>query len=87
MKSRTNWWHEALLSRFRHGMRALLKKGARPPHRFRYWLNEVPDTQRDGKRRSGCEVYANAPERAKGGERTISVDELTGVQAEDAQIP
>ena len=47
----------------------------------------MPDTQRDEKIGDGCEVYANAPERAKDGERTISMDELTGVQAEDAQIP
>ena len=44
-------------------------------------MNEVPDTQRDEKIGDGCEVYANAPERAKDGERTISMDELTGVQA------
>jgi DDE superfamily endonuclease len=28
-----------------------------------------------------CQVYEQAPERAKGGERTVSTDELTGVQA------
>ncbi len=27
----------------------LLKKGGLQPHRFRYWLNEVPDAQRDEK--------------------------------------
>jgi len=41
----------------------------------------VPDVQRDEKIREGCEVYAKAPERAMQGERTISMDELTGVQA------
>jgi transposase len=50
-------------------------------------LNEVPDTQRDEKIRDGCEVYAHAPQRAKGGERTISVDELTGVQALERKSP
>lgn len=35
----------------------------------------------------GCEVYAKAPERAKGGERTISLDELTGVQALERKHP
>ncbi len=50
-------------------------------------MNEVPDTQRDEKIRDGCEVYANAPERAKGGERTISMDELTGVQALERKYP
>ena len=57
------------------------------PHRFRYWLNEVPDAQRDEKIRDGCGVYARAPERAKGGERTISMDELTGVQALERKSP
>ena len=41
----------------------------------------MPDVQRDEKIRDGCEVYASAPQRAKGDERTISLDELTGVQA------
>jgi len=50
-------------------------------------LNVVLDTQRDEKIRDGCEVYANALERAKDGERTISVDELTGVQALERKYP
>src|SRR5258708_1812387 len=63
------------------------QKGGLQPHRFRYWLNEVPDAQRDEKIRDGCEVYARAPERAKSGERTISMDELTGVQALERKSP
>ena len=50
-------------------------------------MNKVPDVQRDEKIREGCEGYANAPERAKSGERTISVDELTGVQALERKYP
>jgi transposase len=50
-------------------------------------LTEVPDAQRDEKIREGCEVYAQAPERAKQGERTISMDELTGVQALERKHP
>src|SRR5260370_34712113 len=57
------------------------QKGGLQPHRFRYWLNEVPDAQRDEKIRTGCEVYSRAPERATQGERSISMDELTSVQA------
>src|SRR2546426_6109 len=57
------------------------------PHHFRYWLNEVPDAQRDKKIREGCEVYANAPQRAQHGERTLSRDELTGVQAVERKHP
>jgi len=50
-------------------------------------LNEVSDAQRDEKIRDGCEVYGSAPARAKGGERTISTDELTGVQALERKHP
>ncbi len=32
-------------------------------------------------------MYAQAPQRAKGGERTISLDELTGVQAIERKHP
>lgn len=35
----------------------------------------------------GCQVYAKAPLRAPRGERTISLDELTGVQALERQHP
>jgi hypothetical protein len=47
----------------------------------------VPDAQRDEKIRNGCEVYACAPLRAKRGERSISMDELTGVQALQRKAP
>jgi transposase len=35
----------------------------------------------------GCQLYAQAAERAKQGERTISMDELTGVQAKARKHP
>jgi len=57
------------------------------PHRFRYWLTEVPDMRRNEKIVEGCELYARAPQRAKVGERTISMDELTGVQALERKHP
>jgi transposase len=47
----------------------------------------VPDVQRAAKIVEGCEVYASAPQRAKQGERTISLDELTGVQALERKHP
>ena len=50
-------------------------------------MTEVADSQRDEKIRDGCEVYARAPERAKQGERSISMDELTGVQALERKHP
>jgi putative transposase len=47
----------------------------------------VADEQREEKIRAGCQVYAQAPERAKHGERTISLDEVTGVQALERKAP
>jgi putative transposase len=35
----------------------------------------------------GCELYAKASERARNGERTISLDEMTGVQALERKHP
>jgi transposase len=50
-------------------------------------LTEVADERREEKIVEGCQVYAQAAERAKGGERTISLDELTGVQALERKHP
>ncbi len=47
----------------------------------------MPDGQREEKIVEGCTLYAHAPQRAKQGERTISVDELTGVQAVERKHP
>ena len=47
----------------------------------------MPDPEREQKIRDGCQVYAQAAERAKQGERTISLDELTGVQALERKQP
>jgi transposase len=64
----------------RHAAR-LLKKGGFQPHLFRYWLTEVPDPQRAQKINEGCVLYMTAVQAAQQGERTISMDEMTGVQA------
>ncbi len=47
----------------------------------------MPDERRDEKIVQGCEVYAQAKARAKDGERSISMDELTGVQAIERKHP
>jgi hypothetical protein len=47
----------------------------------------VADEQREEKIVAGCQVYGQAAERAKRGERTISLDELTGVQALERKAP
>lgn len=54
---------------------------------YRYWLNTVPDEMREEKIKEGCDLYAKAPERAYSGERTISIDEMTGVQALERTYP
>jgi len=50
-------------------------------------LTAVTDEQREEKIIEGCQVYARAPARGKAGERTISMDELTGVQALERKYP
>jgi transposase len=50
-------------------------------------LTPVADERREEKIREGCQVYARAVERAHQGERTISMDELTGVQALERKYP
>jgi len=47
----------------------------------------VADSRREEKIVEGCEVYTTAPQRARQGERTISMDELTGVQAVERKHP
>ena len=68
-------------------LRACEKYVGLQPHRFRYWLTAVPDPEREQKIRGGCEVYAHAAEGASCGERTISLDELTSVQALERKHP
>jgi len=63
------------------------QKGGFQPHRFRYWLTEEADPQREEKIVEGCQLYAQAAGRAKERERTISMDELTGVQALERKHP
>lgn len=50
-------------------------------------MTEEEDPERDEKIVEECQVYAQATERAKQGERTISMDELTGVQALERKHP
>ncbi|HEY3994070.1 MAG TPA: transposase [Ktedonobacteraceae bacterium] len=45
------------------------------------------DEQREEKIAQGCQVYAQAAVRAKQGEHTISMDEMTGVQALERKHP
>lgn len=47
----------------------------------RYWLRPPTDEQLDLKIGTICQLYQQAPTMAAQGERTVSTDELTGVQA------
>jgi hypothetical protein len=53
----------------------------------RYWLTPAADADRDAKITDVCTVYRTAPERAEGGQRTVSTDEMTGVQALERLAP
>lgn len=54
---------------------------------MRYWLTPVPDDQFDEKVEDINSLYRQAPELAKKGERVMSTDELTGVQALERKYP
>jgi len=57
------------------------------PHLIRYWLTPPGDGQREETIRAICRVYQDAPSLLKQGERTVSADELTGVQALERKHP
>ena len=54
---------------------------------IRYWLTPPADEQFDAKVTDICTLYQTAPTRAEQGERVVSTDELTGVQALERQHP
>ena len=57
------------------------------PHRIRYWLTAKPDPLFDEKCSDICRVYSAAQELAKEGTRTVSIDEMTGIQALERAAP
>ena len=54
---------------------------------MRYWLNQVFDEDFDEKVEEINALYRQAPELAKKGERVMSTDELSGVQALERKHP
>jgi DDE superfamily endonuclease len=48
---------------------------------------DVPEAEREAQIRDVCAVYREAPARAEAGERTLSTDEMTGVQALERKHP
>jgi transposase len=53
----------------------------------RYWLTPPKNEQLPEMITAICQVYREAPVRAEQGERTVSTDELTGVQALERKHP
>jgi transposase len=70
----------------RHAAR-LLKRGALQPHRWRYWLTPSGDADFERKVQDICTVYREASTLAAQGERVVSTDALTGVQALERKHP
>ena len=66
---------------------AFLKEAALQPHRVRGWLTSKPDPDFETKSAEICEVYIQAPEAAEQGIRTVSIDEMSGVQALERAAP
>ena len=57
------------------------------PHRIRYWLTPAADPALEEKVADVCALYQAAPALAARGERVVSTDELTGVQALERTHP
>jgi transposase len=66
---------------------AFLKEAALQPHRVRGWLTSKPDPGFETKSADICAVYVQAPEAAEQGIRTVSIDEMSGVQALERAAP
>jgi transposase len=60
---------------------AFLKEADLKPHRSQGWLNAKPDERFAERCQDVCETYRLAPARAADGIKTVSVDEMTGIQA------
>ena len=57
------------------------------PHLNRYWLTSQEDPDKDAKIEAVCQLYEQAPVLAAQGERVVSTDEMTGVQALERKHP
>jgi transposase len=66
--------------------RFLKKEVDLKPHRVRYWLTPKPDPAFDAKCGDICRVYKLAAS-ADDAHRTVSIDEMTGIQALERRAP
>lgn len=57
------------------------------PHQSRYWLNSEPDPEAATKIADVTSLYGQAAELLEASERTLSVDEMTGIQALERKHP
>jgi transposase len=57
------------------------------PHQSRSWLNSEPDPEAETKIADLTDLYAQAVELLEEGERVISTDEMTGIQALERKHP
>ena len=57
------------------------------PHRTQYWLNREPDESADEKIRDITTLYGEAATLTEAGERVLSTDEMTGIQAKERKHP
>lgn len=64
-----------------------LKELALKPHRIRYWLTPKPDPDFEAKCAEVCSAYLEALAAAVEGVHTVSIDEMTGVQALERAAP
>jgi len=57
------------------------------PHKSRYWLNAEPDALGGEKLADLTTLYAQAPALVEAGERVLSTEEMTGIQALERKYP
>jgi hypothetical protein len=57
------------------------------PHRSQYWLNSEPEPRADEKIADITALYCEAATLAQAGERVLSTDEMTGIQAKERKHP
>jgi len=65
----------------------ILNEADLKPHRVRYWLTPKPDPEFAEKVARICRIYAEAISAARAGRRTVSIDEMTGIQALERAAP
>jgi transposase len=66
---------------------SILQEAALKPHQVRGWLTPKPDPEFDTKCADVCTVYLEARATPQQDVRTVSIDEMTGVQALERTAP